>query len=112
MILRDLPFLPEAETFDASLNEALTIANGFVYPGDRAEGQLDLLRVLRAHPDLAAVLLDPAFPDEALSSGDRFREAYRAVLDQRVSEGWCGTCLRPPDEHHATWCPGSASDPR
>lgn len=59
---RDLPPLPVDMPHDPAFQELVTAVNGFVYPGDRLDAIVFTLRVLRAHPDIAARLLGEGDP--------------------------------------------------
>jgi hypothetical protein len=56
----ELPPLPEGDGYTVLLHDLASRVNGFVYPGDRLTAVLDTVKVLRADPDLARQLLDPA----------------------------------------------------
>lgn len=54
---RALPLLPDTDPINDALRRMATACNGALYAGDRIEGQLSLLRWLRANPSEAAALL-------------------------------------------------------
>lgn len=56
---RTLPGLPFDPAYTDALQDLATRVNGFVYSGDRLNALVDTVKVLRAHPDLARMLLNP-----------------------------------------------------
>lgn len=58
---RNLPMLPQDDTYTDALRDLVIAVNGFPYAGDRLNAVVDTVKVLRANCDLARLLLaEPA----------------------------------------------------